>query len=63
LTATDLNTPFKPYIFPNKRAINPTGVFGIKKELNLLKRVPYNKVCYYPASHVESNWKQKLGIK
>lgn len=50
------------YIFPNGRAVSLENIRNIDKEINLIKRMPYNKVFYDPASHVESNWRTNLGI-
>lgn len=58
-----VNSGLSPkYIFPNGRAVSLEDIRYVDKEIELIKAMPYNKVFYDPASHVEFNWKSNLGI-
>lgn len=57
-----MNGTVKPYVYPNGREVDFIPDH-IEKELNLMQKVPYNKVFYDPASHVEFNWKNSIGLE
>lgn len=50
------------FIYPNGRIVKPSST-AVSEEMRLLNSMPYNKVFYDPASHVEYNWAIKNGLK
>lgn len=49
-----------PVFLPNNRKISTEGEFN--RTVNLIKRQPYNKLFYDPATHSENDWLIKNGL-
>ena len=52
----------KQYVYPNGRAVG-WDTNGINWQLKGLEQLPYNNVFYDPASPVEFNWRQAIGLE
>ncbi len=51
----------KPYTYPNGREVG-FDYNSIMNELKAIQQAKYNNVFYDPASHVEFNWREQMGI-